>query len=197
MSVPVENSYRLEGSVLDVYSGVPFWFQGSGSHAESISVTTWLIDKGEVAGIGISDTPVVTITTKAPEAGLMKCRRLILVEEEAAPEVVRWVVDAFQGRLGGPLGRLAALSGDQVGFYQVPINYRLEETRSGVSVPDKLKVATSGRRIPEWHPAGSAGPWQRNWIGRGSQVSVRIPEFDMVFELPETRAVRGYFRLGS
>lgn len=190
-------SYRLEGSVLDVYEGVPFWYDGPGDQAGSSSVTAWLIDKGEIAGIGVSDTALVTITTKAPGAGASTARRLILVDEEARPEVVRWVLDAFQGRLGGPLGRLAALAGEQIGFYQVPINYRLEEAKSTLSVPDKVKVQATGRRIPDSHPAGSASPWRRGWIGAGEEARVEFPEFQMVFSLGPSRAVRGAFRFAS
>ena len=157
-------------------------------------MTAWLIDKGEIAGIGVSDTAVVTITTKA--AGVAG-RRLILIEEEAAPEVVRWVVDAFQGRLGGPLARLAKLAGRQIGYYQVPINYRLEESKSSLSVPEKVKVQASGRRISDSHPAGSSAPWRRGWIGNAGEVNVQVPEYSMVFNLRQSRVVRGYFRYAS
>lgn len=196
MSDPFNNVYRLEGSVLDVYEGVPFWFEGPGAESGSTSVTVWLIDKGEIAGVGVSDTALITITTKESRPGT-RARRLILVEEEAAPEIVRWVVDAFQGRLGGPLAQLAALAGEDVGFYQVPINYRLDESTSLVSVPKKVKVKAGGRAIPPSHPAGSSAPWRRGWIGSGTQVKVEVPEFEMVFTLRESRAVRGMFRFAS
>ena len=196
MTGAVENSYLVEGSVLDVYQGAPFWLDGQSSNNGSASVTSWLIDKGEIAGIVVSDTTVISITTKVPASDGMQCRTLMLVDEDAAPEVVRWVVDAFQGRLGGPLARLATLSGNQLGFYQVPISYRLGDAHSTVSVPDKVKVVTSGRPIP-WHPVGSAAPWQRCWIGRGAEVTVGVPEFEMVFSLPQARAVRGCFRFAS
>lgn len=195
-SVAVEHSYLLEGSVLDVYRGVPFWFDGAGHDQGSTSVTTWLIDKGEIAGVGVSDTAVVTVAARQPGVGGL-ASRLILVDEEAAPEVVRWVVDAFQGRLGGPLGELAAKTGEQVGFYQVPISYRIEESKSAISATDRVKVTAIGRRIPRWHPAGSAAPWQRSWIGTGSQVRVRVPEYGMDFELSGARADGGSFRFES
>jgi hypothetical protein len=186
--------YRLEGSVLDVYEGVPFWYDGSGGGVGSSSVTAWLIDKGEISGTGVSDTALITVTTKAPRS---KGRSLILVDEDARPEVVRWLLDAFQGRMGGPLARLAALAGEQIGFYQVPINYRLEESKSFLSVPDRLKVQATGRRIPDSHPAGSAAPWRRGWIGSGEAARVEVPEFQMVFTLGRPRAVRGSFRFAS
>lgn len=197
MNSGIQNRYRLEGSVLDIYQGVPFWFEGSGSEAGSTSVTAWLIDKGEIAGIGVSDTALVTVTIKEPASAGTPGRRLILVEEDAAPEVVRWVVDAFQGRLGGPLAALAALAGEHVGFYQVPISYRLDESKSFVSVPDKVTVRAAGRRIPQSHPAGSAGPWLRGWIGEGAEVTVDVPEYRMVFSLDKSRAVRGGFQFAS
>jgi hypothetical protein len=196
VSIQIDNVYYLEGTVVDVYQGAPFWYRGEGREGGSTSVTTWLIDKGEVAGIGVSDTAVITVTTRAGEDS-GEGQRLILVDEDAAPEVVRWVVDAFQGRLGGPLAELAELAGKDLGFYQVPINYRLDEKRSFVSVPSMLKVQAAGRRIPESHPAGSAAPWRRCWIGEGSGVEVSVPEHDLNLVLPQTRAVRGGFRFAS
>ncbi|HEX2178822.1 MAG TPA: DUF1326 domain-containing protein [Actinomycetota bacterium] len=195
MSIHIDNVYYLEGTVVDVYRGAPFWYRAGDLAGESTSVTTWLIDKGEVAGIGVSDTAVITVTSRtgASDAG----QRLILVDEDAAPEVVRWVVDAFQGRLGGPLAELAELAGTDVGFYQVPINYRLDEKRSFISVPSMLKVQAAGRRIPESHPAGSAAPWRRCWIGEGSGVEVSVPAHGLDLVLPQTRAVRGGFRFAS
>lgn len=196
-SESMNDVYRLEGSVLDVYEGVPSWFEGPSAQTGSTSVTVWLIDKGEIAGVGISDTAVITVTTRESGPGKGRGRSLILVEEEAAPEVVRWVVDAFQGRLGGPLAHLAALAGEHLGFYQVPINYRLDESRISVSVPDKVKVRAAGRAIPPSHPAGSSAPWRRGWIGSGAEVDVEVPEFEMVFTLRDSRAVRGAFRFAS
>lgn len=191
----VRETYYLEGSVVDVYEGVPFWFEGPGGQVGSTSVTAWLIDKGEIAGVGVSDTVIITITARVP--GGTDSRRLILIDEDAAPEVVRWVVDAFQGRLGGPLARLAALAGEHLGHFQVPINYRLEETRSSLSVPDKLRVLAAGRRIDNSHPAGSAAPWRRAWIGNAADVSVEVAEFQMVFHLQSSRVVRGAFKFAS
>lgn len=188
--------YCLKGLALDVYEGVPFWYEGPGRQVGSSSVTTWLIDKGEISGTGVSDTALITIATRDPGPD-PNPRRLILMDEDARPEVVRWLLDAFQGRLGGPLARLAALAGEEIGFYQVPINYRLDESRSSISVPDKLKVQASGRRIPDSHPAGSASPWSRGWIGSGVEASVEVPEFGMVFAMRRPRAVRGAFRFAS
>lgn len=194
MSVALDNSYLLEGSVLDVHRGYPLWFRDGDRRRSSTSVTAWLIDSGEIAGTSVSGTAVVLVATHQPGPGGPEARCLLLVDEEAAPEVVRWVVDAFQGRLGGPLGELAGRAGDQIGYYQVPISYRIDDSRAAVSITDKLKVAVKGRPISRWHPAGSAAPWQHNWIGSPAQVCVRVPEFGMEFELTGARAVRGSFR---
>ncbi|HEX2052802.1 MAG TPA: DUF1326 domain-containing protein [Actinomycetota bacterium] len=194
MTVQVEAGYRLQGTVLDAYAGAPFWLDGKAGDAGSVAVTSWLIDDGHVAGIGVSGTPLITVTTKTGAGAARRSRRLLLIDEDAPPEVVRWVVDAFQGRLGGRLADLASLSGEQVGFYQVPINYRLEETRSTIAVPDMLKVVATGRPIPASHPAGSAAPWRSNWIGDGTDLQVEVPDFGMVFRRPRARVVRGSFR---
>lgn len=195
MTEGMEGRYLVEGSVLDVWSGAPFWLDnGAGS---SVSVSFWVIDEGKVAGTEVAGTSVLTVTTKSSGGSGLDRRRLLLIDEEAPPEVVRWLVDAFQGRLGGPLGELACLSGDQIGFYQVPINYRVDDNRSSVTVPEMVRVVASGRRIPEGHPAGSAAPWRRFWLGKGSEVTVGVPEFGMEFALTGARAERGRFRFAS
>lgn len=185
----------LEGLVLDVYSGLPFWFESEDGQ-DSTSVTTWLIDKGEVAGIEINDTVVITVVRKLTDPGF-RAERLLLVDEDAAPEVVRWLVDAFQGRLGGPLAQLAARTGDQIGYYQVPINYRIDDALMTVSAPPNLKVQATGRRIPRSHPAGSGAPWKRCWIGEDCEMLAKFPGHRLEFDLVRARAVRGSFRFAS
>lgn len=176
---------------------MPSWYRGPGSGSGAASVTTWVIDRGEVAGIEVGGTAVVVVETRGAGGTGPNSRKLILLQEDAAAEVVRWLVDVFQGRLGGPLASLGDVAGPRAGYYQVPISYRMDENRCRVAVPGKLAVCAAGRPVPVSHPAGSAAPWRHGWIGTGRQVRVRIPEHGMSLDLAPARAVRGEFRLCS
>ncbi len=192
----MQESYSLSGTVFDVHEGLPFWVEHKPGMGGSCSVTTWLIARGQIGGVDVSDMVVVTIWMQSDNGASRRARRLILVEEEASPERVRWVVDAFHGRLGGPLGDLAERVGKELGFYLVPIDYRLEESRITISVPHKVRVVAAGRKIPESHPACSGGPWLRRWSGKADQVLVNVPEHELVWNLPQSRALGGAFRFG-
>jgi len=51
-------------------------------------------------------------------------------------------LDAFQGRLGGPLAEQAASVSEEAGCFQVPVSYEEERGHSRVSVARKLNLMT-------------------------------------------------------
>ena len=75
-----------------------------------IVVTAWSIRDGRVNDVNVSGLAVVVLVDRHGD----ETRRLLLVDDRADPEQLRWLLDAFQGRLGGPHGALGrAVSDDR------------------------------------------------------------------------------------
>ncbi|MGH2719990.1 MAG: DUF1326 domain-containing protein [Actinomycetota bacterium] len=190
--------YALSGTMLEVYERMPLWSANGERRAEGSSLTTWLVDEGSVAGVGVSGMTVVTLTLDAPGTAPGRAGRLILLEEDAQPEQVRWIVDALHGRLGGPLAAVAGLMPAELGFYQVPINYRFQRRSVMIDVPRMVRVVASGLELDL--PGGGPDPGGRlwpDWSGEASEATVDIPDMRLRTDLSGCRAVRGTFRFRS
>ncbi|MGH2690653.1 MAG: DUF1326 domain-containing protein [Actinomycetota bacterium] len=190
--------YDLSGTMLEIYERVPLWSANGDRRAEGCSLATWLVDEGTVAGIVVSGMTLVTLTLGGPGAAPGGARRLILLEEDAQPEQVRWVVDALHGRLRGPLAAVSRLVATELGFYQVPINYRFQQRSVVVDVPRMVRVVASGLELdpPAARPADGARLWT-DWCGEASEATVDIPDRRLRTDLRGCPAVRGSFRFRS
>lgn len=187
--------YALSGTMLEIYERVPLWSANGVRAVEGCSLTTWLVDEGSVAGVGVSGMTVVTLTLDGAAAAPGRAGRLILLEEDAQPEQVRWVVDALHGRLGGPLAAVARLVPAELGFYQVPIKYRFQRRSVMVDVPRMVRVVASGLELDlPGRPTDSGGRLWPDWCGEASEATVDIPDRRLRTDLRGCRAVRGAFR---
>jgi hypothetical protein len=200
------DGYLLTGTMLEVYTPAPFWAANGSRRAGGSSVSAWLLDEGYVAGTVVSGITVVTVrlSSRRPEE---HGGRLILIDEEAHPEQVRWILDALQGRLGGPLAEAAALlpagapdpaSVKALGFYQVPINYRYQQRSAMVEVPKMLRVVAAGADLEGLSAGDRAGRAADRlcpeWRGRATEAIVDIADLRLRGDLTGCAAVRGSFR---
>jgi hypothetical protein len=205
------DGYLLTGTMLEVYSPAPFWAANGNCRTGGSSISAWLLDEGCIAGTVVSGIAIVTLrlSSRRPEE---HGGRLILIEEEAHPEQVRWIVDALQGRLGGTLADAAALvpagapdpaAVRALGFYQVPINYHFQQRSAMVEVPRMLRVVAAGADLegpedPERPDAGDGTSRAANrlwpdWSGRATEAIVDISDLHLRGDLSGCAAVRGSF----
>ena len=195
------DDYQLGGRIFHAGYGCPTWIPEASELG--CSATAWLIDSGTVRGVDVSDLVVVSVGWRAGEAKSGTSRLVALVDERAAPEQVRALVDVFQGRLGGPLSCFALLDGTWAGVYQVPIDHRSEGGVCTFSVPDRLEmaIAVPGPGLPPGYSPGgdTAAPidWALGWVGRGVAVSVAIPEQSWGFEAQDCQAFFAWFAARS
>ena len=200
------DGYLLTGTMLEVYAPTPFWAANGSRRAGGSSVSAWLVDEGCIAGTVVSGIAVVTLrlSSRRPEE---HGGQLILIDEEAHPEQVRWIVDALQGRLGGPLAEAAALlpagapdpaSVKALGFYQVPVNYRFQQRSAVVEVPKMLRVVASGADLAGVSAGDSTSRATdrvcQDWSGRATEAIVDIADLRLRGDMSGCAAVRGSFR---
>jgi hypothetical protein len=64
---------------------------------------------------------------RAQKGKVLEPSEVLFVDANATDEQHDALVDAFQGRLGGPLADLASLITDRRAQYRVPIEYTIED----------------------------------------------------------------------
>jgi hypothetical protein len=182
--------YALEGVVLRAGGVVQPANDACVVASGDRSVAAWRIRSGRIRDVDVSGQVVLTVSLLSAVgcAGL----RVILLDEEATPEQVLALLDAFQGRLGGPLADLAGSSGEEAGYSQVPIECRIGTGGGAVSVPDRLKLVVRcavprepGRRL------------DRTGDECTSEVSVALSEHGLTWHDRKAQAVYRDFRVSD
>ena len=175
----MSSRYVLAGAVLEAGDDVQL---GAG-RAEGRSVAAWRIHSGQINGIDVSDQVILTVWHHA--AGDDGGTTVILFDERASPDQAEALIDAFEGRLGGPLASLAERTGGTSISARVPIEYWMAGNERVVWVPQRLKV------VARLEPGGL----HPNAEGQASEISVDFPEHRLTWRQSDVRARYSEFRL--
>jgi hypothetical protein len=197
-------AYVLEGTMLEACNcGVlcPCWIGEDPDNGTCDAVIAYNITSGRVGKVdvsGLNFAAAVHIPGNILKGGM---RQVVYVDEKATPEQLQALLDAFQGRLGGPLADLAALVGENLGVYQVPIHHGLAEGSGSVDVGDRIRVAATpyksqyGATTTLRDSIFSTIPGAPAWVSKADEVTVRIPEHGMTWRFEGTNAIQGEFHI--
>lgn len=130
-------------------------------------VLVFHVDSGEVDGVDVSELTVAVVgdTPKVMTDG--DWRLGLLIDGAASDEQAEKLGGVFSGALGGPMGALAPLVGENLGVERVPMEFSSEGGRHSVTLGDKgslevedvvpfgIETGEPVRLVGVFHPAGS------------------------------------------
>ena len=127
---PAERSegYQLEGSLLEVCSCdvlCPCWIGEDPDGGDCESVVAYHFDRGRISGVDVSGLTLVGVVLIPGNVLEGNWRQLLFVDDRATRRAGRAMVDAFTGKLGGPLADLAELVGERVAIERAPIEHEI------------------------------------------------------------------------
>src|SRR3954447_11663767 len=108
--------YELEGTLLEACScGVlcPCWIGVDPDGGTCDAFNAYHFDSGTIGGVdvsGLNFVRVVQIPGNVLTPGSWK--QVVFIDERASDEQFQAILDAYDGKLGGPLGDLASLIGE-------------------------------------------------------------------------------------
>src|SRR5207248_10388971 len=138
-------AYVLEGTLLEACNCnvlCPCWIGENPDNGTCDSVIAYHIDRGQITGLDVSGLTVLEAHHIPGNVLAGNWRQVILVDDRASHDQMRALGDAFQGRLGVPLGDLAGLVGERLGVRPAPIDDQLSGGQGTVTIGDKLRAAT-------------------------------------------------------
>ena len=193
-------AYCLRGRGLVVGDGPGLGGDAPSERFRGIALTAWSISEGRVNGVDVSGMVVVSVDDRRSAPA----RQLLLLDDRADPEQLRWLLDAFQGRLGGPLGDLAVRGPGSLGFCQLPLDCRFDEGGQTISVPPRVRAVLRSLPAPEG-PVCPVQPWvwggRSSWmpqsLSRAAEGSVCWPEHGLERDLRGCTGLYGRFELGG
>lgn len=172
------------------------------------NLTGYYIRQGLASGVDVSNLAVVSVVHIPGNILAGNWREVLFVDEKASEAQSAALTDAFQGRLGGPLAEIAALVGDRIATYSVPITYTVT---SGVGAIRVGRPGGDGNAIdvemdpfhgPNGEPIGllnSVVPGAVALAGKARHNRVNVPEhgMDWSFEARHSVNALGFHLTGA
>jgi hypothetical protein len=198
-------TYKVEGTLLEACSCRTLcrcWIGEDPDGGACDSFLAYHIDKGEISGVDVSGLNYVQVV-KIPGNVLTphSWKRVSYVDARATDEQRAAILDAWHGRLGGPLADLHALIAEDVAIETAPIEHNLTGGEGTLVVGDKLCATMAPYRSPYGaittlrDSLFSTIPGAPAFVAKASEHVVNIPEHGMVWTFKDRNAIQGDFLL--
>ncbi len=201
---PRAAKYVLEGTLLEACSCRTLcrcWIGEDPDGGACDAFNAYHIDKGEIDGVDVSGLTYVQVV-KIPGNVLVpkSWKRVTYVDSSANDAQRQAILDAWHGRLGGPLADLNGLIGEDIGVHSSPITYDLKGGEGTITVGDKVRATMA----PYRSAYGSITTLRDSifstiagapaYVAKASEHVVNIPEHGMVWTFKDSNAIQGDFK---
>ncbi|MBA2780842.1 DUF1326 domain-containing protein [Billgrantia kenyensis] len=129
--------YRLEGTMLEICSCAvpcPCFLGEDPDGNECFGVIAFKLESGQARGVDVSGLSLMNVAHIPGNALAGGWRSVILVDSAADDDQYAALLDAFSGKLGGPLADLAGLVGEVVAVERVPISHEAHQVEGRLQV---------------------------------------------------------------
>jgi hypothetical protein len=200
-----QKTYALQGTLLEACSCRTLcrcWIGEDPDGGACDSFLAYNIEKGEINGIDVSGLTYIEVV-KIPGNVLTahSWKRVSYVDARATGEQKSAILDAWHGRLGGPLADLNALVGEDLAVETQPIEHNLKGGEGTIVVGDKIRATMApyrsgyGAITTLRDSIFSTIPGAPAYISKASEHVVNIPEHGMVWTFKDRNAIQGDFLL--
>ena len=197
--------YDLQGTLLEACScGVlcPCWIGEDPDGGSCDAFVAYHFDAGSVRGVdvgGLNIVNVVKIPGNVLTPGSWKIA--MFIDEKATDEQQQALVDAYSGKLGGPLADLAGLVGEVVDVRRAPISHEIVDGKGELRIGDFVSAemapftAADGKTTTLRDTVFSTVPGSPAYVGKASRHTVNLPEYGMVWSFEGRNAIQSDYRI--
>jgi hypothetical protein len=198
-------AYDLHGSLLEACScGVlcPCWIGMDPDTDGCDAFNAYRIERGSINGVDVSGlnlVKVVRIPGNVLDPG--SWIQVLFVDERASDEQQQALLDAFEGRLGGPLGDLAGLVGETLEVRRAPIAHEIVDGKGTLKVGDIVDAAMHPFTGPDGTTTTlrdslfSTVPGSPAYVAVTDHHRVDLPEHDMQWSFEGRNAIQADWHL--
>jgi hypothetical protein len=198
-------AYDLQGTLLEACScGVlcPCWVGEDPDLGYCDAFMAYHFDSGTIRGVdvsGLSVVNVVQIPGNVLTPGSWKIA--VFVDERASDEQLEAIVDAFGGKLGGPLADLAGLVGEVVDVKRTAINHEIRDGKGTIRAGDFLSAemapyaGATGKLTTLRDTLFSTVPGSPAYASKASKHEVNLPQYGMVWSFEDRNAIQSDYRI--
>lgn len=196
--------YALEGTLLEVCSCdtlCPCWIGEDPDRGTCDSVVAYNLAEGTIRGVDVSGLTLVSAVNIPGNVLEGNWRQLVLIDDKASDEQADALVDAFSGKLGGPLADLAQLVGERVAIERAPISHAIEDGAGTLKVGEVIEAAMHPYRGPDGttttlnNSIFSTVPGSPAYVAVADSQRVSIPEHGLEWSAEKRNAIQSDWKL--
>jgi hypothetical protein len=198
--------YDLEGTLLEACScGVlcPCWVGADPDEGSCDSFNAYRFERGTIRGVdvgGLSFVNVCHIPGNVLAPG--SWRVVSFVDDRASDEQFQAIVDAYHGRLGGPLADLAALVGAAVAAARARLVHESGGGKGTLRIGDVVFADIEPFHSPDGTSITtlrdslfSTVPGSPAYVGRAHHHRVNLPDHGMVWSFEGRNAIQSDYHI--
>jgi hypothetical protein len=197
--------YDLQGTLLEACScGVlcPCWVGEDPDGGTCEAFIAYHFDAGTVRGVDVGGLSLVTVNLipgNVLTPGSWKI--VVFVDERATDEQMQALLDAYTGKLGGPLADLAGLIGEVYDVRRAPIQHEINGGAGTLRVGDVVAAemapytGAGGETTTLQNTIFSTVPGSPAYASKASLHKVNLPEFGMVWSFEGRNAIQSDYRI--
>ncbi len=197
--------YSLEGTLIEACScnvNCPCWIGEDPDLGECFAIVAYGIERGQIRELDVSGLNLVLICHIPGNVLAGNWRIVALVDERGTQEQRDALLNAFTGKLGGPLGDLwTALIGEVKGVEFVPISHEVAGGSGILSIPGLVETEMEPYRGPDGsvttlqNSVFSTVPGSSAWIAKASVNRVNLPQYGMTWEYAGRNAIQSEWKM--
>ena len=204
MATATEVGYQLEGSLLEVCSCdvlCPCWIGEDPDQGTCDSIVAYHFDSGTIRGVDVSGLTLVSAVNIPGNILEGNWRQLVLIDDNATDEQADAMLDAFSGKLGGPLADLAQLVGERVAVERASISHEIVDGAGTLKVGDMIHCAMHPYTGPDGttttlnNSIFSTVPGSPAYVGKADSQEVDIPEHGYQWSYENKNAIQSDWKL--
>ena len=198
-------AYNLEGSLLEVCTCkviCPCWVGEDPDGGQCDGIVAYHVDRGTVDGVDVSGRSFVLLAHIPGNVLKGNWRAVVYVDDKATSQQEEALLNAFTGKLGGPLADQAQLIGEVVAVERAPIDFRVEKGKGTLKIGDGIEAeleplqgATGFTTLND--SIFSNIPGSPAYVSKAPKYRANVPQHGFNINLSGHNAVQGSFRFAA
>lgn len=205
-TVQTDVPYDLRGDLIEACSCMgpcPCWVGDDPDNGACNSFTGYHFRSGKARGVDVSGISTVSLVQIPGNVADGNWTEVMFISDNATDEQQDALMDALQGRLGGPLADLAGLISNRLATYRVPIDYTIENGTGIVKVghPSGSGFAIDATMEPYRGPDGNPTklvnsswntiPGNEALVGKATHNTINVPDHGMEWAYEGRNSIQG------
>jgi len=197
-------AYQLEGDLLEVCDCkvlCPCWIGEDADNGTCDAALAWNFEKGSIDGVDVSGLTVAGVAHIPGNILLGNWKVGLFIDDRSTKEQEEALVNAWSGKLGGPLADMAKLIGEVVTVQRAPITFELHEGKGtlvigGVAEAVMAPYKGPGDRVTTLHDSIFSNiPGSPAYISKASSYKRTTKSLGLSdVDLKDHNAIQGKFR---